>query len=335
MNSTKRSVTAWSCAALPPPTVLPHARLRTAVHCYRYFSADAESKIGRVLVDSATILSFDFGSSGSDRDCHGSTVSVTPLFSGMLDTLRKSHSIGVHVIMEPWAAYTLVGDSVLNAEQSWHWDPYLRHLLRALTATANWWIRFAVLDAALVRRWEGGPPCAPLVYRTWRILTRVHGVISIPTLAAEAGRSHRQLARQFSQQIGVTPKVAARALRLRRALRLLGAGLPPAEVAVECAFYDQSHLSRECRAMTGMSPTEVARECSHGDFLQDVLWGTDENPNVGQASTRRQILEDAMIEEVMPDYEAPTLVEIGDFADLTQLTSQGYWLDSPWGAWWL
>ncbi|MCF2436412.1 lasso RiPP family leader peptide-containing protein [Streptomyces thinghirensis] len=28
-------------------------------------------------------------------------------------------------------------------------------------------------------------------------------------------------------------------------------------------------------------------------------------------------------------------MEVGDFAELTQLTSRGYWIDSPWGAWWL
>jgi hypothetical protein len=33
-------------------------------------------------------------------------------------------------------------------------------------------------------------------------------------------------------------------------------------------------------------------------------------------------------------YEVPTLIEVGDFAELTQLTSEGYWLDSVWGAWW-
>ena len=33
-------------------------------------------------------------------------------------------------------------------------------------------------------------------------------------------------------------------------------------------------------------------------------------------------------------YEIPALIEVGDFAESTQLTSQGYWIDSPWGSWW-
>ncbi len=34
-------------------------------------------------------------------------------------------------------------------------------------------------------------------------------------------------------------------------------------------------------------------------------------------------------------YEVPTLIEVGDFAELTQLTRVAEFLDSVWGAWWL
>ncbi|MEU0566542.1 lasso RiPP family leader peptide-containing protein [Nonomuraea sp. NPDC005983] len=30
-------------------------------------------------------------------------------------------------------------------------------------------------------------------------------------------------------------------------------------------------------------------------------------------------------------YEAPALVEVGDFTELTQLTNRGKWADSIWG----
>lgn len=34
-------------------------------------------------------------------------------------------------------------------------------------------------------------------------------------------------------------------------------------------------------------------------------------------------------------YEAPAIIEVGDFTDLTRLTSSGRWVDSPGWAWWL
>lgn len=34
-------------------------------------------------------------------------------------------------------------------------------------------------------------------------------------------------------------------------------------------------------------------------------------------------------------YEAPQIAEVGDFAELTRLTSSGGWADSPGWGWWL
>lgn len=34
-------------------------------------------------------------------------------------------------------------------------------------------------------------------------------------------------------------------------------------------------------------------------------------------------------------YTTPALMEVGDFSDVTRITNQGGYIDSPWGAWWL
>jgi hypothetical protein len=34
-------------------------------------------------------------------------------------------------------------------------------------------------------------------------------------------------------------------------------------------------------------------------------------------------------------YTRPSLVEVGRFTELTRITNQGGYIDSPWGAWWL
>ncbi|UJW32676.1 lasso RiPP family leader peptide-containing protein [Saccharothrix sp. AJ9571] len=33
-------------------------------------------------------------------------------------------------------------------------------------------------------------------------------------------------------------------------------------------------------------------------------------------------------------YEAPSMVEAGEFAEVTQLTHAGYWADGIWGYFW-
>ena len=48
-----------------------------------------------------------------------------------------------------------------------------------------------------------------------------------------------------------------RVLRFRRAVALLQAGVTPAEVAARAGYADQPHLSRDVRALAGVSPARI------------------------------------------------------------------------------
>lgn len=60
--------------------------------------------------------------------------------------------------------------------------------------------------------------------------------------------------RQFKQTIGVTPHVYLVHTRLRHARRRLLAGDPPAVIAIETGFSDQSHFTRLLRRFSGVTP---------------------------------------------------------------------------------
>lgn len=77
-------------------------------------------------------------------------------------------------------------------------------------------------------------------------------------LADEVGWSRKRLSARFRAQLGITPKRAARLVRFDHAAHLLAAGLAPAAVASESGYADQSHLHREVKAFTGLTPTAVA-----------------------------------------------------------------------------
>ena len=61
---------------------------------------------------------------------------------------------------------------------------------------------------------------------------------------------------QFRRQLGITPKLAARRLRFDRVLGRLdaSAAIGLADIAAECGYADQSHLSREFRVFAGCAP---------------------------------------------------------------------------------
>jgi transcriptional regulator GlxA family with amidase domain len=103
-----------------------------------------------------------------------------------------------------------------------------------------------------------GPQPHQAVVDTWRQLREANGSVRIEDLVERSGHSHRYLVSRFTEQIGMTPKAAARVLRFEHTMNLLSkADASIADVATATGHYDQSHLTREFRAMTGCSPTEL------------------------------------------------------------------------------
>ena len=85
----------------------------------------------------------------------------------------------------------------------------------------------------------------------------------------------RPQSERFREEIGLTPKSAARVFRFERACRLIKDERPRlAQVASACGYYDQAHMTREWNALTGCSPN--AWIASELPFLQDYeLAGRD------------------------------------------------------------
>jgi AraC-like DNA-binding protein len=85
-----------------------------------------------------------------------------------------------------------------------------------------------------------------------RIL-RSGGRATIDSIAAAAGVSRQHLARAFAYHVGVSPKMFARVIRFRRALRLAGSQ-DWADLALQLGYFDQSHLIAEFRQFAGQTP---------------------------------------------------------------------------------
>ena len=138
-----------------------------------------------------------------------------------------------------------------------------RELVERLHEAPGWPARFALLDAALLRRVAAGPEPAPEVAWTYARLVRADGRLAVGPLAAEVGWSRRHLAARWRRDVGLGPKAVARVLRFQRAVRLLREGRDLADVAYDCGYADQPHLNREFRALGGGTPREVT-------FVQDA-----------------------------------------------------------------
>lgn len=278
-------VASGECVPFPPrpdlrPDVLRYRgfRLESGVRC-EHLEPPAGAVSVVLLLDGSVRL-------GSPPDgplpARAYTAPVCGLRTSALLSEHASGLTGVEITLTPWAAHRLfripmtelannvVELSDLAGESGGGWGGRAGSgLVAALAARPDWRGRFALLDTELAALLPTGSRHAPSVAGAWRRLAQHPGELSIAQLAHDVGWSQSRLERRFLEQTGVTPKAAARIMRLRRSLRLLSDGHSAAEVALLAGYYDQAHLSREFKKMTGFPP-RILQECRRpSDFLQD------------------------------------------------------------------
>ncbi|MFJ4095964.1 helix-turn-helix domain-containing protein [Kitasatospora sp. NPDC089913] len=149
-----------------------------------------------------------------------------------------------------------LGGAVVGLDQLWGRDAVRTE--ERLRAAPSWDERFAIAEAALVRRFADGRPVDPEVAFAWDRLVAQRGAVRIELIAAETGWSRKRLWSRFHTQTGLGPKHAARLVRFDDAAHRLAAGHSAARVAADTGYTDQSHLHRDIRTFTGTTPSTLA-----------------------------------------------------------------------------
>jgi AraC-like DNA-binding protein len=83
------------------------------------------------------------------------------------------------------------------------------------------------------------------------------GPARVQAVTQQIGLSQRRLAQLFHEQVGVSPKTFHRVRRFQHTIKRLHGmrSADWAELAVECGYYDQAHLSHDFRQIAGMTPS--------------------------------------------------------------------------------
>jgi AraC-like DNA-binding protein len=104
----------------------------------------------------------------------------------------------------------------------------------------------------------------------------------IDDVARALGWSRRRMERVFARELGVTPKVYARIVRLNAVLATLDEDERPRAIdqALDAGYFDQAHLLRDFRLLAGRTPHaprqedgEMARHFTHPQRLRALLRG--------------------------------------------------------------
>lgn len=97
-----------------------------------------------------------------------------------------------------------------------------------------------------------------------RRMAACHGGVRVAEFAAAVDLGERQFERRFATAVGVSPKLYARILRFRAALRLGSeeADAGWAAIAQAAGYVDQAHMIHEFRALAGETPARLMRAMS-------------------------------------------------------------------------
>ncbi|MBP8536873.1 helix-turn-helix domain-containing protein [Streptomyces sp. MK37H] len=191
--------------------------------------------------------------------------------------VQPGSEAGVQLAVHPLAARTLLGlpagalTSDLVTSGADVLGKRAADIRERLCEHQSWEDRFATLGAYLRERaaeGEDGTPVRSEVGEAWAWLARHRGAGTLTGLAEHVSLSRRRLTSVFQAETGLSPKQAARLMRFQHArntvVRAVAAGRAPdlARVAADCGYFDHSHLVRDFRQYTGVSPTAwLAEEC--------------------------------------------------------------------------
>jgi AraC-like DNA-binding protein len=241
----------------------PHPLLAAHVACVWAARAPAAAHTHRVLPDNCVdILWQDGGQQGFAVGMMSSSILVASARPVLTLAVRFKPGMAGVFLAAPLQALT---DQRADIDLLWGRSDADR-LADALWAdAAPERARLALIERELLRRLRAGHANAArpagslaLVRQALSALESSGGDVRVEQLAAELGVSRQHLAVQFRQHVGLSPKLFARICRFRlatAALKTAPAGSPDwAQLALECGYFDQSHLIHDFQALAATTP---------------------------------------------------------------------------------
>jgi AraC-like DNA-binding protein len=184
-----------------------------------------------------------------------------------IDPLQHASIIGVH--FKPGGAFPFFGvpadelaDTHLDLDTLW--GRHATELRERLCAAATSAERFSRLEDTLVARLRDAQDRHGAVSIALKMFEQTNGAASVRDVASRIGLCQRRFIQVFAGEVGLTPKLYCRVIRFQRAREIVRNFEAPdwAWVAAKCGYFDQSHLIRDFKDFSGISPVNYLRQAS-------------------------------------------------------------------------
>lgn len=241
----------------PVPVLAPY------VECLWAARAPASAHMHRVLPDNCVdILWQDGGQQGFAVGMMSSSILVPSARPVRTLAVRFKPGMAGLFLAAPLQALT---DQRADIDLLWGRSDADRLADALWTNEAPERFRLAVIERELLRRLRaGGLDAAGAAAGGLALVQRAlvtlegGGDVRVEHVAAGLGVSRQHLAAQFRQHVGLSPKLFARICRFRQATAAIKAtrGAAPdwAQLALDCGYFDQSHLIHDYQEFAGSAP---------------------------------------------------------------------------------
>jgi AraC-like DNA-binding protein len=248
----------------------PSASLRSYIRQYVYIDGDVPKGTVTPLSprqELGIVVNLQGSEAPGYRDARGSSwtsAAVTligPQTRRNYDLTSNGRYSGLNVMFQPSGFFGLFGQPVpalsdIACDARDVLDKSFRLLLDLLPQQESAEQAIALLERFLLPRVVATvQPDA--VAHVAAILSRSSGPMDLCRLAGSLALSERQLERKFVLEVGMTPKRFARVARFRNALQSKAgaSSLSWTRVTHDAGYYDQNHLIKDFRDLTGATPS--------------------------------------------------------------------------------
>lgn len=136
-----------------------------------------------------------------------------------------------------------------------------RSIPEQLANTPSWNQRFRIVEDLLHRKISATSSTPSAIVWAVSQIEAQNGTLAIELLARDIGYSRKHLVSLFNEYVGFPPKLYANLVRFDQVIRALKRRpeISWADLAIDFNFSDQSHMSREIKRFSGMSPQSIHR----------------------------------------------------------------------------
>jgi AraC-like DNA-binding protein len=169
--------------------------------------------------------------------------------------------VALNIMFRPTGFYRLFNQSLTDITDSWHdaedvLGRTLGPLVDAIVEQTRLSSMKSLVEGFLLARLPASR-AADVATHVAAVVAGHAGYQDLRTVVEACGIGERQLQRLFLREVGMTPKRFECLVRFRKALQLKAstAAVSWTQVAQEVGYYDQNHLVKNFRELTGVAPS--------------------------------------------------------------------------------